>query len=346
MEKKKEYLYVFNQSYFVEHYGNVSKESIDKWMNQCIDTGYAFRVNSGYEWRRFIRDIDKTNINIMFETFDDITCLEVFTMDAFDTLKNMYFKDVKKVEESKMIKTNYELDTPYAPFEYAVSIAPPINGTMGRNLIHVAGAEYRLGNVDKVFGYDVNLQDKYKLSFDNIRITKAIYNNGCVRYLDIKPDIETGKIEFRLDNGKYIFTVREDGASVIESSLVSVTEPYITAFTYNFNLIERENAEQVSNELTSSGPWHEPDKVKAIRETIEEVMKNHNTTDIREIDLDMLSSCINATLNREKMYYKWLNEFTSDEVSEDKIKFAFKFFDWVLQNKTGRTKDGGMYFVE
>ena len=88
-----------------------------------------------------------------------------------------------------------------------------------------------------------------------------------------------------------------------------------------------------SGELTSSGPWADLDKIKAIRETIEAVMKNHNTTDIREIDLDMLSSCINATINREKKYYKWLNEFTSDEVDEETIKFAFRFLDWVILNK-------------
>lgn len=88
-----------------------------------------------------------------------------------------------------------------------------------------------------------------------------------------------------------------------------------------------------TGELNSSGPWAEPDKVKAIRATIEAVMKKHNTTDIEEIDLDMLSSCINATINREKMYYEWLNEFTSDEVDADTIKFAFKFLDWVILNK-------------
>lgn len=94
------------------------------------------------------------------------------------------------------------------------------------------------------------------------------------------------------------------------------------------------NKENVtSGELSSSGPWADPDKVKAIRETIEAVMKNHNTTDIREIDLDMLSSCINATINREKLYYDWLNEFTSDEVDEYTIKFAIEFLDWVIRNK-------------
>ena len=88
-----------------------------------------------------------------------------------------------------------------------------------------------------------------------------------------------------------------------------------------------------SGKLTSSGPWADPDRVKAIRDTIELVMKNTGKTDLKDMDLDMLSSCINATFNREKLFYKWLNEFTSEEVDEYTIKFAFKFLDWVLLNK-------------
>ncbi len=88
-----------------------------------------------------------------------------------------------------------------------------------------------------------------------------------------------------------------------------------------------------SGELNSSGPWADPDRIKAIRETIEAVMKNTGKTDLKDIDLDMLSSCINATFNREKLFYKWLNEFTSDEVDKDTVKFAFDFLYWVLSNK-------------
>lgn len=96
--------------------------------------------------------------------------------------------------------------------------------------------------------------------------------------------------------------------------------------------IDKEN-EVKCGELNSSGPWSEPDRVKAIRDTIELVMKNTGKTDLKDMDLDMLSSCINATFNREKLFYKWLNEFTSEEVDEYTIKFAFKFLDWVLLNK-------------
>ena len=96
--------------------------------------------------------------------------------------------------------------------------------------------------------------------------------------------------------------------------------------------IDKEN-EVKCGELNSSGPWAEPDRVKAIRDTIELVMKHTGKTDLKDMDLDMLSSCINATFNREKLFYKWLNEFTSDEVDKDTIKFAFDFLYWVLLNK-------------
>ena len=96
--------------------------------------------------------------------------------------------------------------------------------------------------------------------------------------------------------------------------------------------IDKEN-EVKCGELNSSGPWAEPDRVKAIRDTIELVMKNTGKTDLKDMDLDMLSSCINATFNREKLFYKWLNEFTSDEVDKDTVKFAFDFLYWVLSNK-------------
>lgn len=101
--------------------------------------------------------------------------------------------------------------------------------------------------------------------------------------------------------------------------------------TTNYD-IDKEN-EVKCGELNSSGPWAEPDKVKAIRDTIELVMKHTGKTDLKDMDLDMLSSCINATFNREKLFYKWLNEFTSDEVDKDTVKFAFDFLYWVLSNK-------------
>ena len=103
---------------------------------------------------------------------------------------------------------------------------------------------------------------------------------------------------------------------------------------------------EITNELHSSGPWAEPEKVKAIRETIEAVMKNTGKTDLKDMDLDMLSSCINATFNREKMFYKWLNEFTNEEVDDKTINFAFKFLDWVLLNKIDLEKTNGICFKE
>ena len=149
-----------------------------------------------------------------------------------------------------------------------------------------------------------------------------------IRY-GLHPEIFNYYREHDLD----LFTVYKDYLVIHNDSLwkeLKKKDEDSKMLRTNYDL-NKENV--TSGELNSSGPWNEPDKVKAIKETIEAVMKNHNTTDIREIDLDMLSSCINATINREKMYYEWLNEFTSDEVDADTIKFAFRFLDWVILNK-------------
>ena len=149
-----------------------------------------------------------------------------------------------------------------------------------------------------------------------------------IRY-GLHPEIFNYYREHDLD----LFTVYKDYLVIHNDSLwkeLKKKDEDSKMLRTNYDL-NKENV--TSGELNSSGPWNEPDKVKAIKETIEAVMKNHDTTDIREIDLDMLSSCINATINREKMYYEWLNEFTSDEVDADTIKFAFRFLDWVILNK-------------
>ena len=100
------------------------------------------------------------------------------------------------------------------------------------------------------------------------------------------------------------------------------------------------------HELTSSGPWHEPEKVKAIRETIEAVMKNTGKTDLKDIDLDMLSSCINATFNRKKLFYKWFDEYIDgSDCSEEERATACKFLDWVFLHKID-DKTGDLYFKE
>lgn len=101
------------------------------------------------------------------------------------------------------------------------------------------------------------------------------------------------------------------------------------------------------HELTSSGPWHEPEKVKAIRETIEAVMKNTGKTDLKDIDLDMLSSCINATFNRKKLFYKWFDEYIDgSDCSEEERAIACEFLDWVFLNKIDGDKTGDLYFKE
>lgn len=101
------------------------------------------------------------------------------------------------------------------------------------------------------------------------------------------------------------------------------------------------------HELTSLGLWAEPDKVKAIRETIEAVMKNTGKTDLKDIDLDMLSSCINATFNRKKLFYKWFDEYVNgSDCSEEERSTACEFLDWVLLNKIDGDKTGDLYFKE
>ena len=101
------------------------------------------------------------------------------------------------------------------------------------------------------------------------------------------------------------------------------------------------------NELTSSGPWHEPENVKAIRETIEAVMKNMGKTDLKDIDLDMLSSCINATFNRKKLFYKWFDEYVNcSDCSEEERSTACEFLDWVFLHKIDGDKTGDLYFKE
>ena len=101
------------------------------------------------------------------------------------------------------------------------------------------------------------------------------------------------------------------------------------------------------NELTSSGPWHEPENVKAIKETIEAVMKNMGKTDLKDIDLDMLSSCINATFNRKKLFYKWFDEYVNgSDCSEEERSTACEFLDWVFLHKIDGDKTGDLYFKE
>ena len=101
------------------------------------------------------------------------------------------------------------------------------------------------------------------------------------------------------------------------------------------------------HELTSSEPWHEPENVKAIRETIEAVMKNTGKTDLKDIDLDMLSSCINATFNRKKLFYKWFDEYVNgSDCSEEERSTACEFLDWVFLHKIDGDRTGDLYFKE
>ena len=214
------------------------------------------------------------------------------------------------------------------PYDYS---DPPINYDV--NLFDRMCETYRTSK--KEFN-----SDKYIVDCKDIVITELVSNKGNLTSVYILPDND-GKFVYSLPSiyAHVCGTIKPDGSIIFDEipdfrlDGLKENEEYIVGFNISFNLVEKERSNQTTGNLISSGPWADPDKVKAIRATIEAVMKNHNTTDIEEIDLDMLSSCINATINREKMYYDWLNEFTSDEVDEDTIKFAFRFLDWVILNK-------------
>lgn len=93
--------------------------------------------------------------------------------------------------------------------------------------------------------------------------------------------------------------------------------------------------------------YYQPENVKSIRETIEAVMKNTGKTDLKDIDLDMLSSCINATFNRKKLFYKWFDEYVNgSDCSEEERSTACEFLDWVFLHKIDGDKTGDLYFKE
>lgn len=349
-------LYVINFDYFrdvVDWDDFFSTSKID----DLIKSGNAFKVEPGYQWRIYTKYVDNLTCSIipLLSCFIDKFNIKitVYNSDGYSKVKTLYEQHVKNVntisksefkkdEEYKLIKTNYELNkeleehskplsSASIPYKHNVVVNLPINGEKTVNLI------------DCVFKPN---GEKYKLDLEQVRISEILLSSGKPFMYDGQ-FYNTGHYSTSFDSrvsevtGTYNFDLNpENGVLKVDTCQIDTRKDFAVSVTINFNLIEKDTEEIVS------GPWNEPEKVKAIRETIETVMKNHDTTDIREIDMDMLSSCINATLNREKQYYKWLNEFTNEEVDEAKIRFAFKFLDWVIMNKTGRTNDGGMYFVD
>lgn len=88
-------------------------------------------------------------------------------------------------------------------------------------------------------------------------------------------------------------------------------------------------------------------KVKAIKNTIEQYMKNTGKSDLKDIDLTELSSCINATFNRKKLFYKWFDEYIDgSDCSEEERAIACEFLDWVFIHKIDGDKTGDLYFKE
>ena len=93
--------------------------------------------------------------------------------------------------------------------------------------------------------------------------------------------------------------------------------------------------------LTEEKEWAEPDRVAAIRDTIEKYMKNSDKTNLNDIDLDEFSSCINATLRNKDMFDNWFIQYFNDEInadiSDEDFKYlknnCIKFADWIFRNK-------------
>ena len=295
-----------------------------------------FEIPSGEKLRKFCKKIRYGLHPEIFNYYREHD-LDLFTVykDYLVIHNDSLWKELKKKDEdSKMIKTNYTLDELGSKFKYSISIEAPVNNSITYNLIDIVKSKY---SIDK------------NSNLSLFKVVKAIYSDGKEENLGFYLS-DNNNMGFPLYSGGYEF-ILDNGKLTVESDQVSSTLPHIKEFICSFELTERTDKNTIeekdtSGNLESSGPWHEPEKVKAIRETIEAVMKNTGKTDLKDIDLDMLSSCINATFNREKMFYKWLNEFTNEEVDDKTIKFAFKFLDWVLLNKLDSEKTNGICFKE
>ena len=107
------------------------------------------------------------------------------------------------------------------------------------------------------------------------------------------------------------------------------------------------NINKCENVTHDSERYYQPENVKAIKKTIEQYMKNTGKSDLRDIDLTELSSCINTTFNRKKLFYKWFDEYANgSDCSEKERSTACEFLDWVLFNNIDGDKTGDLYFKE
>ena len=278
---------------------------------------------------------------------------------------NHYYQ-YKESGITNMLKSQEELDkiiekhsapisSATLPYQYNVVVNMPMNDEKIVDLVTHSG----VFPVIKVF--DNNEHNwKYRLDKEQLRISECLLASGKKFNTDITSD-DNGYIGWLVDNvtGLYDFYLDEDGGVIrIKSCNMDATKDFVVSVTFNFNLIERksdnsikESSQMPNNyeygESTSGGSWHEPEKVKAIRETIEAVMKNTGKTDLKDIDLDMLSSCINATFNRKKMFYKWFDEYVNgSDCSEEERSTACEFLDWVFLHKIDGDKTGDLYFKE
>jgi len=317
----------------------ISSSTYDEMMHNHLELteDLYFEIPSGEKLRKFCKKIRYGLHPEIFNYYREHD-LDLFTVykDYLVIHNDSLWKELKKKDEdSKMIKTNYTLDELGSKFKYSILITAPINDSITYDLIDIVKSKFR---IDKDFNIGI------------FKVINAIYSDDMEENLGYYLS-DNNNMGFPLCNGGYEF-ILDNGKLTVESDQVSSNKPCIKKFTCSFELSEKKNQKKQATEnvnsgsLESSGPWHEPEKVKAIRETIEAVMKNTGKTDLKDIDLDMLSSCINATFNREKMFYKWLNEFTNEEVDDKTIKFAFKFLDWVLLNKLDSEKTNGICFKE
>ena len=316
----------------------ISSSTYDEMMHNHLELteDLYFEIPSGEKLRKFCK---KIRYGLHPEMFNYYSEHDLFTAykDYLVIHNDSLWKELKKKDEdSKMIKTNYTLDELGSKFKYSMSITAPINSSITYDLIDIVKNKFK---IDKDFNIGI------------FKVINAVYSDDMEENLGFYLS-DNNNMGFPLCNGGYEF-ILDNGKLTVESDQVSLNKPYIKGFTCSFELSEKDyqkkqvNEKSASENLESSGHWHEPEKVKAIRETIEAVMKNTGKTDLKDIDLDMLSSCINATFNRKKMFYKWFDEYADgSDYSEEERSTACEFLDWVFLHKIDGDKTGDLYFKE
>lgn len=320
-----------------------------------------FTVFAGKALRKFCED-DLTNLNLI-KNQDYYISKKFLVIKSNEYWYSLKLKDAKKKQKYLDDMNNHfkslenELSKPILQCRY------PYNAKVGAPT-NWCNLSVNILDFTDILNFVID-KNKYWIDLNKCVINRVELDSG--KAIDMCVPITLGtinNINFSIDDdsvkGEFSGSLLLDGTLRMHASWGDKDDSLdgVKHIFFNFDVIENKKEEESNmimtnnkfdNEITSTydtSMYYEPDKVKAIRETIEAVMKNTGKTDLKDIDLDMLSSCINATFNREKLFYKWLGEFTSDEVDDDKAKFAFKFLDWVIQNKIDSEKTNGIYFKE